>query len=114
MLRKYLEGIREELEAIAEAEQNDEVAEERRANGEPDDFWEWSEDILDIEYIIGGNMSYRGVELAVTLGGPNVYVNTRDGVIKGFWGSDRETVYITKDVINAIDNVFEDTFHAMR
>ena len=114
MLREYLEGIREELEAITEAEQNDEIAEQRQEDGETTDFYEWAEDVLDIEYIIGGDMSYRGVEVAVTLGGPNVYVNTRDGVIKGSWGSDRETIYLTSDVTNAIDNIFEDTFYAMR
>jgi hypothetical protein len=63
--------------------------------GQPDDFtptgYDYLDDVLDIKYIVGSGWdgTYYGAEIMVTFGGPNIYVDTRDNTVYGFWGSDR-------------------------
>ena len=61
--------------------------------GQPDDFtptgYDYLDDVLDIKYIVGSDGTYYGAEIMVTFGGPNIYVDTRDNTVYGFWGSDR-------------------------
>ena len=63
--------------------------------GQPDDFtptvYTYLDDVLDIKYIVGSGWdgTYYGAEIMVTFGGPNIYVDTRDNTVYGFWGSDR-------------------------
>ena len=40
---------------------------------------------LDIEYVIGSDREYKGVRLLVCCGGPNVWVDTRTGMVDGYW-----------------------------
>lgn len=46
-------------------------------------------DALDITHMTNGMTGdYLGSEIAVTLGGPNIVVDTRHGVVTGRWGRD--------------------------
>ena len=42
-----------------------------------------------IRYIIDGSGEYLGARLMLAGGGPNVWVDTFEGEIQGFWGSDK-------------------------
>ena len=61
--------------------------------GEPDDFnpdgYDYLQNVYDIKYTVGIDGEYHGAELMVAGGGPNIYVDTRDNTVYGFWGSDR-------------------------
>ena len=61
--------------------------------GEPDDFnpdgYDYLQNAYDIKYTVGIDGTYYGAELMVAGGGPNIYVDTRDNTVYGFWGSDR-------------------------
>ena len=61
--------------------------------GEPDDFtptgYDYLDDVLDIMYIVGSDGTYYGAEILVTFGGPNIYVETRDNTVRGYWGGDK-------------------------
>jgi len=63
--------------------------------GQPDDFtpsgYDYLDDVLDIKYIVGSGWdgTYYGAEILVGFGGPNIYVETRDCTVRGYWGSDR-------------------------
>ena len=61
--------------------------------GQPEDFqpngWDYIEDILDINYVVGCDREYLGAQIMVTWGGPNIYIHTRSCTVKGYWGSDR-------------------------
>ena len=70
---------------------------------------EYFDDILDIDYIVNGfNRSYRGVIIAVTLGGPGVYVDTYARQVKVCWGTARHAEELPKDVTDMIDDWFND------
>ena len=61
--------------------------------GQPEDFtpsgWDYLDDVYDIEYIITRDGEYRGAELMVAGGGPNIYVETRDRTVRGYWGGEQ-------------------------
>lgn len=78
--------------------------------GEHKDLWEWVDDLLDIEYTISSHGDYLGAEVAVTLGGPNIYINTREGVIKGRWGSDKVDICLDSAICKEIDFALEDLY----
>ena len=45
-------------------------------------------DALDIRYIIDSNREYYAVRVAVTLGGPSVYIDTEEGAVLLYWGGE--------------------------
>ena len=61
--------------------------------GQPEDFtpsgYDYLDDMLDINYIITRDGEYRGAEILVGFGGPNIYVETRDCTVRGYWGGDK-------------------------
>lgn len=42
----------------------------------------------DINWVSNRDKTYKGAILLVAGGGPNIYVDTNESVIKGFWGGD--------------------------
>ena len=46
------------------------------------------EDVLDIQYIINQDKTYRGARILVAFGGPNIWVNTQSGQVEGYWWGD--------------------------
>ena len=65
--------------------------------------WEYSRDILDVEYYIGSDGSYRGVRLLVAFGGPNTWIDTKFKEVQGFWWEDKATAEL-------VDNLGLDAF----
>ena len=61
--------------------------------GQPEDFqphaWDYIEDILDINYVVGCDREYLGAQITVAWGGPNIYIHTRSCTVKGYWGGDQ-------------------------
>ena len=49
---------------------------------------DWMEDVLDIQYIINSDKTYRGARILVAFGGPNIWVNTQSGQVEGYWWGD--------------------------
>lgn len=47
--------------------------------------YDYLEDVLDIVYMVDGNGNYRGAELTLAVGGPNVYLDTRNGELTVHW-----------------------------
>jgi len=58
------------------------------------DASDYLNDALDIEYTIDSNFEYLGTKIVVDWV-PNIYIDTRRNVIKGYWGGDSvEVPYI--------------------
>lgn len=71
-------------------------------------LYDWLDDVLDVEYTKDLNGYFVGCNIAVTLGGPSVYVNTVSGDIEGYWGCDFARVPMPDDIRFEIDEVIED------
>ena len=52
----------------------------------------WMEDTYNIRYLVDQDKQYLGAEILCAGGGPTIWVDTFDRVVKGYWGTDR--VYI--------------------
>lgn len=98
-LRAHCESIAHELENGLPAEEchncdhhtfiknddGDEVCESCEAHRSQMSGWDYIKDALDIEYIVSGQGEYLGACILVAFGGPNIWINTRQGVIEGDW-----------------------------
>ena len=103
-LYDYCERIRANLENIYNGN-------EKNDDGETVTLWDYvNGDALDFEYTISSDGSYLGVRLYVTLGGPNIWVDTRNGEIAGAWGTDRANVWLPPKIAAALDVIFEECY----
>lgn len=66
---------------------------------------------LDIEYTADYAKRYLGARLAVTLGGPNCYIDLRNGRgwVECYWGTNSGRVHIPDDIAAELDA----TMHAI-
>ena len=107
-LKRMVDSIAQELKAIY----NSELINEETS--EPMTFWDYFEDVLDLDYIIGSDCkTVRGVHLWVTLGGPNIRIDTFSGDVKGFWGSDRQEAWVPVEICDEINDIFQEYFNCM-
>ncbi len=65
--------------------------------------WDWAEDILDIEYRVDSHKELRSVQIMVTCGGPNIYVDTATKSVELYWWGDRASYPISYDAADALD-----------
>lgn len=77
-------------------------------------LYEYFDDCLDVEYTIDSRGDYLGACIWVGLGGPNIWIDTRDRAVKLAWGSDRAEWSIYSDTAEAIDEIFEEQFKCLR
>lgn len=53
---------------------------------------------LDLTYHVGADGSFKGGEIAVTIGGPNIYVDVSNRVVEGYWGGNKASWSFTDSV----------------
>lgn len=66
------------------------------------------EDVLDVEIISDMRRGYRGARIALALGGPAIYLDTREGWVKGYWGSDFAEYHVQSWANDAVDEYFKE------
>ena len=113
-LQKYVDGIAADLRRLYEADPTDEEREAAEENGEDCDLYSYFSDVLDIEYTISSRGDYLGARIAVALGGPNIYIDTREGYVKGYWGTDRAERWIPSEICEEIDGIMEEYYDMVR
>ena len=55
--------------------------------------------ILEVNYTVNESVGVTGVELVLTVGGPDVRVNALSGTVRGAWGGDTHTTHFDSDVV---------------
>ena len=106
-LQNYVNNIFDELNSIYEGNATND-------DGEQATFYDYFDDPLDYEYTIASNGEYLGVRVYVTLGGPNVWIDTRRGEIGGAWGTDRADRWLPREICDEIDEIFSEYYNATR
>lgn len=71
-------------------------------------LYEWLDDALDVEYTKNLNNYFIGSRIAVALGGPGIYVDTRSGSIEGYWGNNFARIPIPDEIRYGIDDTIEE------
>ena len=69
-----------------------------------------NDEVLDMTFIVTPPRTLRAVELAVTLGGPSIYIDTREHAIVGFWGGDKAQYALDYDLCNEIEQAFAEMY----
>ena len=78
-------------------------------DGEPMTAFDWLEDVLDVQWVVASDkQTLLGANILVGYGGPNIWVNTLDNVVKGYWGSDKATAHFVSN--GELDDALEEWF----
>jgi hypothetical protein len=79
--------------------------------GETITLYDYFSDVLDFEYTISSSKEYKSVKVWITLGGPNVWIDTSDSYVRLAWGSNRGEWPLAYEVCEAIDSIFEEYYN---
>lgn len=114
-LKKIVDDISSDIFRLYDGlDVSEEEREELVENEEPVDLYSYFSDPLDIEYRIGYDGSFRSVKVMVTCGGPNIYVDTGYGCVKGFWGTDTYERWVPSEICDEINGIFEELYNCTR
>lgn len=69
-------------------------------------------DMLDINYLVDSELGFLSAKITMSLGGPNIYINTRDKEIVGYWGGGTTTV-MYNDVVG-IGDFAEELYNSLK
>ena len=70
---------------------------------------EYLNDCFDIEYTVTQALDYKNGIVTVALGGPNIFINTQNNEVEGYWGSDRVSIPFSDNI--GIDEHLECTYN---
>lgn len=101
--REYCETVAKEIEKYAAGEMVDN-------DGNELNLYDYLNDVLDYEFTIDSRKEYKAAKIWVTLGGPNVWIDTAEKAVKLAWGTDREEYPLGYDVCNEIDDIMQDIY----
>ena len=117
--REYCKRVADELEAYAAGRmwRDVETGEEKEMDPETDsgDFeqlslYDYLADVLDYEITIDSRLEYMSAKIWVTLGGPNVWIDTAEKAVKLAWGTDRAEYPIDPGACEEIDEYMQDLY----
>ena len=81
-------------------------------NCETASWYDYFSEVLDIEYRIAANKeTLNSVKLCVAVGGPNIYIDTGDNLVKLYWWGEYAEAYIPSDVSEQITEAFEELYN---
>lgn len=99
--REYAEMIRNDVNSLYDGETVDGC----------ESLWDYvaeAANALGVEYTINSIRELIGVRVYVTLGGPNCWIDTRNGEVVCAWGSDKESAWLASEVCEEINSYFEE------
>ena len=100
--REYLLRVREEIENYYNGFEED---------GEEKGLYDYLSDILDFEITINSQMEFSSCKVWITLGGPNVWIDTASHEIKLAWGGERAELWLPSEICDEIDSYFEEIYN---
>ena len=63
---------------------------------------------------MSSSFSLLGVRLWVSLGGPNIVIDTRAGEVVGHWGADTARAWVPSEICDEINEIFDEVYTASR
>lgn len=111
--QKMVDGIAAELKAVYNGEllADAETAERYGIEeNEPIDMFAYlfDMDVYNTEYVVASDKeTLLGVRLLVACGGPNIYINTWENSIDGYWWGSTAKAWIPSEVADAITEAYQ-------
>ena len=59
-------------------------------------------------------MSFSAVKVYVTLGGPTVWIDTYRESVELRWANEESRYFLTSDVIESVNDIFEEIYNSCR
>ena len=101
--REYCKRVVEEIEEYAAGKMVDD-------DGNELGLYDYLVDALDYEFTIDSLKKYKAAKIWVTLGGPNVWIDTKERAVKLAWGTDREEYPLTYDICDEINEIMQEIY----
>jgi len=79
----------------------------KNEDGEQYAVYDYLQEVYNIDYIINHNKIYKGARLLVAGGGPNIYVDTQEKQVVGYWLDDKIEVPYYEDNLGLDDYLEE-------
>ena len=92
-----MNDLQNHVQSIADTLTNG-FGDELNHDGEPLGAFDYLQDALDIEYIVSGKREYLGARVLVAFGGPNIWVDTKRGIVEGAWWGDKASASFTDNI----------------
>lgn len=67
-------------------------------------------DVLDIEWILNNDKTYKGARVLVAFGGPNIWIDTVKRQVEGYWWGDTAILGYDNDEMR-IDSALEELYN---
>ena len=74
-------------------------------------FYDYFNDVFDIEYRVGSDRQYRSAKIMIACGGPNIYIDTADHAVKLYWWNERAEYGLSSYTCEQIDQYFEELYN---
>lgn len=101
--REYCKRVADEIEEYAAGKMVDD-------DGNELNLYDYLTDVLDYEFTIDGRKEYKSAKIWITLGGPNVWIDTAERAVRLTWGRDREEYPIDWNVCDEIDDIMREIY----
>lgn len=84
-------------------------AKEYAEDGEEFTAWDYIRDVLDINWILHNDRTYKGARLLVAYGGPNIWIDTVNEKVQGYWWGDYAEASFSDNI--GLDDVLQELFN---
>ena len=106
-------GLRDMVNHIADQLTNgfgEDLSEGRDIENEGEfSAYDYLSDVLDINWILNNDRTYKGARVLVAFGGPNIWIDTNLGQVEGYWWGDSFIKSFSDNV--GLDDALEDLFN---
>lgn len=68
------------------------------------------EDVLDINYILNADRTYKAARICIAFGGPTAWINTLTSEVEAAWWSETVRVELPREFIEQLDYALEVLF----
>ena len=113
-LRNRVGGIISELERLSKEECDfDAYPDGIDDDGGYHDLWTYLGENMGVHYVVDENVDVIGCNICIAWGGPNIYIDTIERTVKGYWGTATVTLHLSEDIVEDIDEWAYDRFHTV-
>lgn len=72
--------------------------------------FDYLSDVLDINWILNSDRTYKAAKVLVAFGGPNIWINTEKQQVEGYWWGSKAIIPYNKDSIG-LDETLNEIFN---
>lgn len=116
-MNKTAESIIEDLKGFADGKYLDIMTRKFVKKDAPntETLYEYLTDNCGIRYTVDQDLDYVGCRICMGWGGPNIYLDTMNNEITGYWGYSNEVhIPVDKNLIDMVDEEMEYEYNCRR